>query len=112
MEDRFVLKYWLISGEDLAQGARVAYFGRPAAPGKKNPSAVRVLTVDVPIQGQISVVPEGRDYVFVEVRDADRRPHAGLIYCPKPDERIKTGDWLSVTPTIDRSGRLALRLQA
>ncbi|GAA1533311.1 adenylate/guanylate cyclase domain-containing protein [Kribbella lupini] len=109
-EDRFVLKHWLVGVDELPRGQRVAFLGNTAAPGKKNATAVRVMIFDQPTQGQIAVCPDGRDYVFVEVRDSNRTPNRGLIFCPRPATESKIGDWVSVVPIVDASGRPAMRL--
>lgn len=108
--DRFVLKHWLVSGESLSPGMRIAFLPRPAQKDRKNDVAVCVVSIDVPIQAKAVVVPAERNYMFLEVSDANRTPNTGTIYCVKPAQPAAIGDWFSVLPAVDRSGRLALRI--
>ncbi len=109
--DRYIIGYWLAGGDGLRKGQRVAFHPRKAVQAGKNDTAVCVVPLETPIQAQVSLLPDGKPFGFLEVRDSNRTPNRGLIFFARDaDTLYKEGEWVTTTVTTDRDGRPKARI--
>jgi class 3 adenylate cyclase len=105
-KDRYVIGYWLAGGEGLRRGQRAVFHPRQAVQAGKNDIAMCVVPLDTPIQAQVGLLPAGKSFGFLEVRDSNRTPSRGLIFFQRDDGTVyNEGEWVTATVTTDRDGR-------
>jgi class 3 adenylate cyclase/cold shock CspA family protein len=109
--DRYVIGYWIAGGDGLRKGQRVVFHPRPAVQAGKNDTAMCVVPLETPIQAQVALLPEGKPFGFLEVRDSNRTPNRGIIFFSQAAETVyNEGDWVTTTVATDRDGRPKARI--